>query len=403
MEELNRREFLWLSTAGLALSGCGKDEGLEQRAQESLANNIKFLVLEGSPYNRGLIHGRTLSKKIREIVNLWKTDLKKNYKIDPDVFITKFLNGTNYLPAIKKYTPDLLEEVKGISEGSGIDFELILAFQLMDEIWLNGEDILGEHCSGIGLNRTNRRPACIAQNMDLESFRNGFQTLFHIKDNNSDLETLVFSCAGLIATNGINSNRVGICVNAMKQLNYSTQGLPVAFVVRGVLEQSSQKDAIKFLHDIKHASPQNYIIGGPEKIYDFECSSNTISQFVSHEESGIVYHTNHPLSNDDYSSKHLDYVKKHDNEQITKDNSHTRFYALEKRLNVPPEEITIDSIKSALSSHDSEKHPVCAPLRDNSPWFTFGSTIMVLSDRPEFHVSFGPPDVMPYKIYKFSE
>ena len=84
-------------------------ENSKSRIPAILKNDQKFLVLEGTPYNRGLIHGKTLRNEIHEIINLWKADLKKTYKIDPDVFITKFLNETNFISAIKNYTPDLLE------------------------------------------------------------------------------------------------------------------------------------------------------------------------------------------------------------------------------------------------------------------------------------------------------
>lgn len=366
-------------------------------------NRKEFLCLEGSPFNRGLIHGKTLKKEIVELVNLWKIELQKYYRTAPDVFITQFLNKTNYIPAIEKYTPDLLEEVKGIAEGSGIDFNSIFAFQLLDEFLLNGEEFSGNYCSSIGINKINEKPAYLAQNWDILAFLKGFQIVLHIKNEGSDIESFVFIYSGFIGAFGMNNKGVGICVNSINQLNYSKENLPVAFIIRGILEQSNQGDAIKFLHKIKHASPQNYLIGGPEKIYDFECSANRITPLIINDNSQVVYHTNHALINDDYNQKYLDYLKKHDEEQTKNDNSHTRFCSLEKRLNIPPKDITIDLIKSALCSDDSKEHPICMNYKNNSSLFTLSSTVMVLSEHPEFHIAFGPPDVTPYKIYKFDD
>jgi len=281
MKPYNRREFLGLAV-GLALAGCGKSGGLEQKAQEPLTNNIRSIVLEGSPYNRGLIHGKELREEISEVMELWKRDVKENYKVDPEIFVNEFVKKTNFLPAIKTYTPDLLDEIKGIADGSGIDYNTIYAFQLVDEVWLNAKDIFGEHCTGLGIQKKGTVPSYIAQNMDLEGFRNGFQTLLHIRHENSDLESFVFTCAGLIALNGINNKAVGICVNTIEQLNHSIEGLPVAFIIRGILEQMSQEGAIKFLHEIEHASGQNYIIGGPEKNYDFEIYGKENNAYILH-------------------------------------------------------------------------------------------------------------------------
>ena len=365
----------------------------------------RLVVLEGSAYERGKMHGEKLKDEITELVKIWKSNLRDTYKIDPDKFIGDFIDQTDYLPAIKEFTPDLLEEVRGIAEGCGIDFNTMYVFQLVDEYWLNGGDLKVEHCSSLGMNRNDIDPACVGQNMDLESFRHGFQVVLHIKDQDSARETFIFTFAGFIATNGINNKGVGVVVNAMSQLSYSRRGLPVAFVIRGILEQNKAEDAVKFLHRVKHASPQNYIIGGAEEVYDFECSSNKIVSFPPVEGSGVVYHTNHPLVNDDYNPKYIDTMKVFgENAVVTRGgNSYVRFNALKKRLTAKSQTDRVALIKATLSSRDSERHPICRPFTNNQSGFTFGSTIMVLSEKPEFYVSFGPPDINPYQLFKFEK
>ena len=366
-------------------------------------DRVEYVVLEGSPFDRGIIHGQSLKKEILELFSLWKMNLGQYFSTAPDAYIAKFLDNTDYITAIKKYTPDLYEEVEGLAEGSGIDFNAMITFQMLDEFLLNSEDIHGKHCSSIGTNRVNGKPVYLAQNWDIGGYLDGFQTVLHIKNEGSDVEAFVFTYAGFIAACGMNNKGVGICVNSLPQLNYAKGGLPIAFVIRGVLNQLNQEDAIEFLHEIKHASPQNYLIGGPESFVDFECSANSITPFKVADSSAVVYHTNHPLINTDYNAKHLDYLKEHEEEEINNDNSHTRLYALEKRLSIPLADITIDVIKSALSSHDSDKHPICMNYKDAAGVFNLGSTVMVLSERPEFHVALGPPDVTPFDVYRFGE
>src|SRR5262249_55706534 len=213
------------------------------------------------------VHGRAVRGEIHELVGLWKRDLARQFRMDADEFIRKFLAGTDYLPSIKKWTPDLLEETRGIAEGSGIAFETVLAFQLVDEYWANGGAIVGERCSGLGVAGSGDRPTYVAQNMDLEGFRDGFQVVLHVKHTDSGLESFVLTCPGLIALNGMNSRSVGVCVNTLLQLRPRRSGLPVAFVVRGLLERKTVEEAIAFLGDIEHASGQNYIVGGPAGVY----------------------------------------------------------------------------------------------------------------------------------------
>jgi hypothetical protein len=50
----------------------------------------------------------------------------------------------------------------------------------------------------------------------------------------------------------------------------------------------------QFLHEVKHASGQNYIIGRPERAYSFECSSHKVSRFIPEEAVELVWQTIYP-------------------------------------------------------------------------------------------------------------
>ncbi len=387
----------------LLLVGCTKQENISETASDTPISNVtelKLLVLEGSPYNRGLVHGKSLKDEINEIVTIWKTDLSKASGMNADSFIEKFLSDTDFISAIKKWTPGLLEEVKGISDGSEIDFNTILAFQLMDEVWLYLGEIASESCSVIGMSKKGSSPSYIAQNMDLETFRHGFQILLHIKYEKSDLECFVFTCEGLIITNGMNNKSIGVCVNTVSQLSYSREGLPVAFVVRGILEQTTLENAVEFVKTVKHASGQNYLIGDSKNIYDFEASSTKVVEYSPAPNFQAIYHTNHPLVNDDYNTRYKKLLEKSKKYEEFYPNSSARFQSLEMRLK-KVEEIDIEVIKSALSSQDTVENPVCNPYDKSNPVFTFGCTLMVLSENPELHIAPGPPDVTPFQIFRF--
>ncbi len=360
------------------------------------SKSIKYAVLEGSPYNRGFYHGKTLKKDIIELIQKWKKYITDSYKIEADLYIKKFLEKTDFMSAIKKWTPELLEEIKGISDGSGIHFNTIYAFQLLDEIWVHGRDVLANHhCTSIGVNRQGERPTLAAQNMDIPVFYHGYQILFHIKHDKSDLESFVLSVPGFIGLNGMNNCPVSIHCNALQQLEYSGDGLPVAFIVRGVLKQNSFKKAVDFIHTIKHASGQNYIISGINKSLSFECSAQKVNQYVPFKGAEITYHTNHPLVNDNYSTKYLNLLKQKGKTIEQGLYRCDRFVSLEKRLKNRTEPIGIEVIKSTLSSHDTGKWDICNKT-------TFSCTIMVLSETPELLITAGPPDTTPFKTFKFS-
>lgn len=416
---MKRRAFLkkgTLLTAGFA-TGClissmqDKESYLEKGERESslITKDLQVLTLEGPPRKRGQIHGEALRPKIKEVITLWKDFLHDSRHLNPDEHIKKFLDETNFLPAIKKWTPDLLEETKGIGEGSGVGFKTIYAFQLMDEEWLYGrKTILAKetpnmrNCSGLGVFSQGDYPSLQAQNMDIPCYSDGFQALLHIKHPNSSLESLVFTYAGLIALNGMNNRPIGVCCNTLSQLNYSIDGLPVAFILRGILEQSGQAEAIRLIYNIKHSSGQNYIIGGKDKILDYECSANKVCEFVPYKGATRVYHTNHPLVNDD-QNMYKELVKEMAPEKKPKSplNSEVRFSYLESRLKDPTKKATEETVKSILSSHDHPQYPVCKHKKPEGGSMTIGCSIMVLSSSPELCLAPGPPCQTEFKTYKF--
>jgi predicted choloylglycine hydrolase len=396
-QPLNRRAFLKQSSlTGLALAATGLAADAPKSAQP---RKLPIVVLEGSAHERGLVHGKTLKTQIHELVKLWKDDLADRFKMDAGAFIQRFVKQTEYVSAIKKWTPDLLDEIKGIAEGAGLDFATMLVFQCMDEYWANGAALAADHCSGLGWPKRDGSATHIAQNLDLEGFRNGYQVLLHIKHQGSDLETLVVSNAGLIGWNGMNNKGVGICCNTLLQLSNCRDGLPVNCVVRGVLHQRTEEDAVKFVHQVKHASGQNYIVGGPRSVHSLECSAGKVSAFKPNDKKGVVWHTNHPLSNDDYNVKY----RKEKTDKPPEDSSSARLRCLEKRLTQDTPALGMDLIKTILTSHDSAEFPVCRPLKNTKENFTFACTIMVLADKPELHVTAGPPDQTPFQTFSFSK
>jgi predicted choloylglycine hydrolase len=364
------------------------------------------VILEGTPYDRGLTHGKTLKDDIHEAIRLWKADLKRQLKKDPDAFIKQFVRKTDFIPAIKKWTPDLIDEIRGLAEGSGIDLDTMWAYQLVDEVWIYAATLSAEHCSGLGFARTGREPTHIAQNMDLECFRDGTQTVLHIKYPDSDLECLVLTCVGMIGLNGLNNKGVGVCCNTLSQLGHCQDGLPVNCVIRGLLQQRTEKEAVAFLRGIKHASGQNYILGGRDRVFNFECSAGKVVEYKAEGRSHVVYHTNHPLVNEDYNALYRAALKK-DQKNPGRENSFARFEALRRRAGKESTNSCVDLIKAALASKDSAQYPICRSRSKDAShteggFFTWASTIMVLSDRPELFVTAGPPDTAPYQRLTFS-
>ena len=367
---------------------------------------IQPLRLEGTAYERGLVHGETLRARIQELVGAWQAQLSEGFGLDADQVIQRFLERTDFVRAIQEWTPELLDEVRGIADGCGLSFETMLAFQLVDELWASG-DVVFEHCTAIGFPATAQEPVYLGQTLDVEIFRDGFQVVLRIIDADLGVEALVATVAGLIGFNGVNSKGVGVCVNALLPLNSRTDGLPVACVVRGALACPSLQQASDFLRRVPHACGQNYLLGGPEGVIDLECSANEVVEYRPREWGGVVWHANMPLRNEDYTPGFRAAL---DEQQSTPyvQTSQTRFACVEQRLAQGPAEPRLDFIRQTLASRDSLEFPVCS-TGDKEEWnaeigiFSLASTIMVLSEEPEFYVSYSPVNPASYTRLAFAK
>lgn len=362
----------------------------QAQTQNPRPRYLREVRLSGSGYALGLQHGQQLKKEIGEIVAKWKKSVENELKQPADTIVKQFFAYARFDEAIKKWTPELYEEVRGIADGSRQAFNDIMVHNLLDEFWVWQDARAKHHCSGIGVPARDGRPGYIAQNMDLEGYTDGYQVLLRLAKTGKTPEQLILTYPGLIATNGLNEASIGACMNTLMQLKASPTGLPVAFIVRRILNSTDKDEVLRFIQTVPHASGQNYILGIKGEVYDFEASCNKVLRFDPQNANGTVYHTNHPVANDDLK----DWYK-----EPAKGNSAIRFASVQGRMAALPG-IKDADIKAALRAKDDPKHPVCRAF--NQWGGTFGSVVMTLTGNPKLQITAGPPDESEYKEVRFS-
>jgi len=363
------------------------------------ARKLRVIDLSGSGYELGLQHGRMLKGEIAEIVSRWKANTTQELGRDADSVLSEFFEYARFDAAIQQYAPELYEEVRGIADGSGQAFKEIYVLNLMDEFWVYIDNLENHHCSNVGVPARDGRPGYVAQNMDIETYTDGFQTLMRLEATAERPEQLILTHPGLIALNGLNATGVGLVMNTIMQLRSAPDGLPVAFFVRKILDNTEESEALKFVQEVPHASGQNYILGIRGKVWNFEASANQVVRFDPQNPNGTVYHTNHPIVNTDLKPWYAIYNPANETETLPKgSNSYLRLAALEKRM-APGVEITDATIMETLRSKDDPDNPVCRnPVNGG---FTFASVIMTLSTPPVLQITAGPPDGSEYATYSF--
>ncbi|MGZ6016026.1 MAG: C45 family autoproteolytic acyltransferase/hydrolase [Phenylobacterium sp.] len=354
------------------------------------ADDLVPVRLHGAPFERGQAQGRALAGKIHAHLQAWLGALGEAGVGDPHAYVADMPATTDFLTAIRRHTPDLLEEVEGLAVGAEAPFDLVLALQLLDEEWAHrvrtrqSRERL-EKCSSVAI--ATATGAWIGQTMDLGTYTDGAQAALAIDTEAGRPAALVFTVAGMIGLMGVNAAGVGVCVNSLPQLASAPQGLPVAFVLRRLLQSASLGEAADLVRSLPHATNQHYLIAAPGGVRSFEASAEGVVEYRS-PQSDRVLHTNHPLA-----------APGADDDAGYLENSRARLAALAARLSDGA--ASFEAIAGALSSCDDPRHPVCRSAGSSAlAAFTTGSMISALAaDGVTAWISPGPPREAGYRSF----
>jgi isopenicillin-N N-acyltransferase-like protein len=99
-----------------------------------------MLCLSGSPYDIGLKHGKELRDKVVRLYENWYNG--RASLIDKSEF-EEIIKKTvpKYETFFQNEAPEVLEEIRGIAEGSGMPYEKILLLNVIEDIPLRREDM----------------------------------------------------------------------------------------------------------------------------------------------------------------------------------------------------------------------------------------------------------------------
>jgi len=251
----------------------------------------------------------------------------------------------------------------------------------------------GDACSALGFPPRSDRPTILAQNLDVPIIKEGNQTLLRIRYPDSDRQLLVACQAGALASLGMNNHRLAVVVNALPQLDWSRAGLPVRFVVRAGLERETLEDALAFLNRITHASGQNYLIGTPTGLQGLECSAHAAVPLSSPNNSGDLFHTNHPLVNPN-TAQYERWLKT--NPRRSPSTTEARLKTIGEKLSDSERARTVALAQAILATP-----PVCVRPESNGEIFSAICAVMELGDNPVMRIASGPPDETAFADYTF--
>jgi isopenicillin-N N-acyltransferase-like protein len=267
-------------------------------------SELPIVELSGTPYEMGLAHGRAMREAVVEFAASVSAVHQANnsfLKAEKDSLVDFCLRNLGFL---QKFSPGLVEEMRGIAEGAGISFEDVLYLNSFLEL----EDVRAASLGGRllpdtlwGCTTFNISPAAssdgayyIGQTYDMERYYEKYLCLLRIRTETGP-DQLVLTFAGVLGLCGLNSAGVGAVINKITATD-ARPGVIYPFIMRTALASERIGDALGAVVHSPRATGMNYQLAGEGAAFCVETSARCYEAFDVSGASPAMAHTNHYIS-----------------------------------------------------------------------------------------------------------
>lgn len=259
-----------------------------------------LIDVAGPPRERGRQHGRLARERIVKGIEHYSSQLAR-LSLD-SAGIAAIVR--DYLPVMEEFDADYVEEMRGIAEGAGLDFESVALINARTEIVKMAErpelrQVLAgtDGCTGLVVmpEATADGRFIQAQNWDWKAECAETAIVLRVRrDDGPDL--LTFTEAGGLARTGINAAGISLTANYLEsERDYTQIGVPLPLIRRKVLESEHLALAMQAVYLTPKSASSNMIVGHAGGVaINFECAPD--ETFQVHPDNGLLVHANHWIS-----------------------------------------------------------------------------------------------------------
>lgn len=273
--------------------------------------------LRGAPRERGRAYGEAARALIAALVHQHFAFLEfsAEYVLNTTLAREEILRVTDqYRPACERFAPDLVEELRGIAEGSRIPFREILSLNTFIDIadmvrpetagnystalqsaprTTSQLDAASFGCTSFGAMppATSDGNIYLGQNFDTKAAFEPYVCALKLKGA-SELEpdAVVATFAGMVGCTGINEAGLGVVINHLHTYD-ARPGVPFTFTMRAMLRETNVDAAIRRLAQSEPASGIHYLVGDPHTLHGVETSATKFE--ILNATDGWLAHANH--------------------------------------------------------------------------------------------------------------
>ena len=313
--------------------------------------------VSGAPTERGKAYGEQARDRIHASVALYAAQLDRFGFGKNDV---ERFSGI-FLPRLRQWAPDLVEEMEGIAKGANVGLSSILLVNARTEILQLAKREKGisddepDGCTGAVIlpEATKAGRLIHGQNWDWRAECSETSIVLRVRRTDGP-DLLTFTEAGGLARSGFNAAGIGITANYLESdRDYRDIGIPLPFIRRRALEARHFAHAIKVVATTPKSCSNNMILSTAEGFaVDVECAPD--EAFPIYPDKDLIVHANHwqsPVALSKLRETGLSDVP----------DSLYRDYRVRRHLDARHGEITVDDLKEALFDDFAAPLSVCRP------------------------------------------
>ncbi|MGE4354143.1 MAG: C45 family autoproteolytic acyltransferase/hydrolase [Oscillospiraceae bacterium] len=260
---------------------------------------VPIVISRGNSYELGRQHGQAARARIQNTIDVMLYLCQQNVGLDNAQARELAMK---FLPNVEKYDSRYVEELRGIADGSGLDFEDIMVINARTELLKLPKKPLG---GGVDMRQTGCTSVAVTGEVTSDSSTYVGQTWDFLKISMDSLiahliipddgrpSVFYVGEAGLISRMGINSVGIGGGVNSLSTSGpVNLSGIPLQFVLRGVMESRNLAEAIEAVQRMPNGAVNNIMIGYRDsEAVDVEIDHDNCE--CLYPQDSIITHTNH--------------------------------------------------------------------------------------------------------------
>lgn len=335
---------------------------------------LPFIEASGNNYDIGFAIGQRLRKQIKRLIGIERIDYRKMSGKPLSYYSEKI---RQIVGVTEKYFPKYTEELLGIAEGSGVDFNTLFAIGCEDDLIFNCTSVAGFSREGV----------ILGHNEDW--FRDHLKSLYICRiGQKGKPDSISLSYVGHLPGFSVGFNSAGCAhtENSISAKGIYKRKLPLQFLMRACLDVKKYNELIRIVSIRDKMIGGNSLVAFGDKIFDIEFLPKGYAIIKS---KNYLAHTNHIVSS------RLRFKEMcHSRDSVWRLNRANELLKNNK--------FNFSLVKRILSDHKYRPFSICCHEfeRKSKERYCTMASVIVKIDKKEFYVAHGNPCEAEYVKYE---